>query len=266
MTDTNAGDKVLLVDKGLGLSSSSGQVGAKAVLHKKDVGRGPSALLDVGDTVAMLDKGVGQATHKGGKVVIIDSLEDQSLSEYDDVDKGKFSVVNSPTAHENYALRCASNGASIKSLPGDGLNYYPQRGDKFKLHIRLGTEYSGAEMWFGAQNYDTTGPGYSVGMRHRASSTDSTAERGVFLQTYGGTGVNKTATFSTQADTYYTVEVRWGFPTISASVYHDGDFIESIQLDDSQWDSGGVGFDTSQSESPGPWEMYWDGVRKTGEI
>jgi hypothetical protein len=74
-------------------------------------------------------------TRSGSGVTIVDSFEDQDLAEYTGAstsDSGK-SIVTSPVLDGTYALELTSFESGMYSVPGDGLNAYPTKGDVFNL-------------------------------------------------------------------------------------------------------------------------------------
>lgn len=87
---------------------------------------------------------------------LITGFEDGDLTEFSG-DTGSFDVnQNAPVYDGNYSLKCqlsGGNNVGIISASGDGLNYYPTRGDKIEAYVRA----QDAENFNGLFAYGTGG-------------------------------------------------------------------------------------------------------------
>lgn len=66
---------------------------------------------------------------------VIDDFERGNLDPYSG-DLSAWSITTN-AVQGTYAVECSSNVTGIRSDPGDGLNYYPQRGDKFRYRLQF---------------------------------------------------------------------------------------------------------------------------------
>ncbi len=93
---------------------------------------------------------------------MIDDFEDSDLSEYySPSSSGSASITSDPdyllTSNSDHAL-LMDGDQDLRSMPGDGLPYYPQRGDIFEFYIRPTDFYNTPaffRMNFGCQGYGT---------------------------------------------------------------------------------------------------------------
>lgn len=77
----------------------------------------------------------------------VDGYEHNALGTYYSGDAGSFSIVQTPTHQRNFALQAdsaASGGDNIYSVPGDGLENYPDSDQSFKVYVRSTTAGGGS--------------------------------------------------------------------------------------------------------------------------
>lgn len=195
---------------------------------------------------------------------VIENFETGDISEYSG-NTGSYSV-NSGGIDGSYYLQTNSNNTVIKSLPGDGLPYYPSRGDIFEWWAYENGNGNAVETWFGAQDYSGTGGGYNA-----AVVTSTGGETQMRLGTYGGVGDDVTSprTINGAEKEWLRCRLEWADPKLKFKVYdRDGNLYGEISGEDTQFDSGGIGFDTSWSNNSNsePYDQRWDYIRKVGEI
>ncbi|MFW5929949.1 MAG: hypothetical protein ACOCT0_05985 [Halobacteriota archaeon] len=128
-----------------------------------------------------------------------------------------------------------------------GLSIYPERGDRIRYFHR--DNDSAGWLKFGAQD---TGDhyGFRVGSRYADS-----------LQFYKDGSLVEGSDFDMNADEWYEVEIDYGASdpdNITARVYEiDGTEVGNLTVTDTDYDSGGVGFQSLERGGT----MYWDDVR-----
>lgn len=202
---------------------------------------------------------------------LIDSMEDGDMAEYTDNNNVFNAQTETFAEHGSYVAHFSagsgSNSACV-SLEGNGLNYYPSRGDKMTQMVRLGADVNGAGIQFGAQEDRNTFPqGYRATVNH----TNDGAIKIVHQDppgTSGGTYTVASSTIDTTglADSNLEFVVEWGSPTITATLYDSaGSQVGQASGDDSDFDSGGFGFTGSVDSNTGSDQhVYYDFARKTG--
>lgn len=195
---------------------------------------------------------------------LIDDFEDGNIGEYSG-NTGSYSVRSGGISGSNY-LQTSTNNTVIKSLPGDGLPYYPSRGDIVEWWTYENGNGNAAELWLGAQDYSGTGGGYNV-----AVVTSTSGETYMRIGTEGGTGddVGSSTAINGAEKEWVRCRLEWGDPTMTFEVYDtDGNLYGTVSGDDTQYDSGGIGFDTSWSNNSNsePYDQRWDYIRKVGEV
>jgi len=130
-----------------------------------------------------------------------------------------------------------SNSRNEALISTSGLNDYPQRGDEFRyymMEIPSSSDNTGIHTVFGVQ--------------------DSSNWYGVWVQKGSPVRLEKDDSFIAEGSVslvdgqWYEVYVVWGSPTIEVTVYEVDDAgnrqseVETISADDSEYDSGGVGW------------------------
>ncbi|MFB6209151.1 MAG: twin-arginine translocation signal domain-containing protein [Candidatus Nanohaloarchaea archaeon] len=191
---------------------------------------------------------------------IIDNFEDGNLNEYNE-DTGAFEVQTSTAYDGSYALNDTSRNNSIYSSPGDGLNYYPQRGDTIEWQVRKsgGNDQAPPGFFFTGGSHDTGASGYyfyegsgggSDMLIQKWSSGSSSNIASVNIS--GGTPENEWLhgrVESTSSDLTFTL---W-----NAS----GTQLGQVSASDSDHSGQTVVFNAHPGNSNGV--RYWDYVRKT---
>lgn len=183
---------------------------------------------------------------------IIDDWEDNNNNEYYiPSSSGRAMTVSAAAlvADSDYGLRC-DGPARLFSMPGDGLPYYPQRGDTFEFHVcprMFRDEPAFWRMNFGARRYDARDV-YRVEMESEPTAgSDISLEKrssgsNVIIR---ATGDNNGANL----DTTYRVVVDWGFNQIMLNVYEPNGAAASPNLPlsfvDGEYDSGGISWETN---------------------
>lgn len=180
----------------------------------------------------------------------IDDFEDGDLSEYGG-DTGAFDVDGTdPVFEGSFSLKGTTNNSQIASFPGDGLDNYPVRGDVIEFSTFRGNADTGTEMIFGMETAGTNGQFYSA---------ELTADGEIRITIDGGGTGNVLASrdVGTPVGEIFTNTIEWGDPTIRFEVRTaDGAFIGAVEADDTTYDDGGIGWDTTQST--GAPDAMWD--------
>jgi hypothetical protein len=185
-----------------------------------------------------------------GAGTTIDGFEDADLSEYGG-DTGDFAVTQtSPVFDGDFSLKTASNNNSITSF--SRLPTYPTRGDTFRYHIQISGSNAGGEMSFGAGEIDNDQYEAIVdfkGQKFRLNKNPA-----------GSSGITLARTGAAiPADIWLRVRISWGTPTIALSLTRTdtGATIAEVSADDLAYDTGGVGFSSSQSNGSDV-DIQWD--------
>ena len=234
-----------------------------------------SPLVDSGASEFVFVSGTGigsSATGIGSSATVIDDLERGDLSPYIQYGNQNAGITTSPTYEGTYAIAMVGNDNALVSYPGDGLPYYPVRGDVIEYYTWLssgndmGVEIDfcvqhhgyGNEYWYEASlnNFDrSTNPGsVHIGKRKGDSWDIGPIRSGDPLP----------------SDTWLRCRIEIGDPTIAVTGYYpDGSggwtAEATVSMDDTEWSSGGVGWHTSQSGQTGG-DIYADLARKTGTV
>lgn len=188
--------------------------------------------------------------------------EDQgfTLSDYYSGDLPAFSrTTASPVYEGSYSLKANTTTTSfpnIYSSPGDGLNYYPQRGDRILLSASL-TDSAGRIVFgfFAEGSGDTTsGDGYVIQIRDGSVIDLERRDSG------SGT-VIASDSISVQANTEYEIDISSDASTISVDVRDvpADSVVASASTTDDTYSGRGVNFQSSTT-STDP-ETIFDNVR-----
>ena len=229
-----------------------------------------SPLVDSGASEFVFVSGTGI----GSSATVIDDLERGDLSPYIQYgNQNDAGITTSPTYEGTYAIAMAGDDNALVSYPGDGLPYYPVRGDVIEYYTWLssgndmGVEIDFCvqdhgwyenEYWYEASlnNFDrSTNPGsVHIGKRKGDSWDIGPIRSGDPLP----------------SDTWLRCRIEIGDPTIAVTGYYpDGSggwtAEATVSMDDTEWSSGGVGWHTSQSGQTGG-DIYADLARKTGTV
>lgn len=165
---------------------------------------------------------------------VVDDFERANLNPYSYV--GGFSIAGSPASQGTYSLQSDGNSGnmSIVSYQGDGLRYYPTRGDTIKFDIRFNS--TGGKLMFGFFH----GPGGPLNDSYEVDINNSSGAWGIFNDKGDQNRVNlQTDSIPQRTDTWETVEIDThggGIDlTFRGSTLSTGDTARS---------SGGIGFFT----------------------
>ena len=181
---------------------------------------------------------------------VIDDFNDRSLSPYG----GSVAQWGTTTSvvREGTASLVGNFGAGesrrLYSLPGMGLDYYPQQGDTIRYWTRLGTTDAISQFHFGKEN-SNTGDHYEV-------YVDRDNTRFGILKDAASLSVVGMVNFTPQTNTWYEVEIVWGTGgSITARLLNaSGSQLARIDGSDNQFNGRGIGFRTRTS-------AYFDHVR-----
>lgn len=226
------------------------------------------AVVDNGASAFIFEAGTGL----GRNYTWVDSFEDGSMSEYDD---GPFTPVqdSSVATDRDWYLKSESNNNNITS--NSGLNYYPQRGDIIESDTWILGRGNGAETCFFTDGPGSNDPSYGI---HIAITPDDTGVLALIKDSGGGDTFNETGTTKVQQDvdpseieqTWVRCRVEIDNPTMTAKFYNGSDFqnqISEVSVDDGDYTSGGISFDTSPSNTDNDGlEQRWDNFRKVGTV
>lgn len=208
---------------------------------------------------------------------VVDNFEDNGLTEYTTF-AGNFETRTSDVVEGTYGFGNSSNAGSITlihSLEGNGLDYYPQKGDKFSCLMLdpTGTENNLPIVMFGLFNDSGTIRGY--GANHYPSND----EINIVEVADNSFTILQTGTPSISKGTWYDYEVEWHDGSgseadneIVLTVYEVNtgadlstelgrtSTVASIQVNDSQYPSGrGIGFGnfTGAQQAGTTSDRYW---------
>lgn len=134
---------------------------------------------------------------------IIDDFERGNLDPYTIYQVTQATTVNSPVFSGSLSCKITNDGdgeSSIVSMPGDGLNYYPQRGDIFSAFSRVTTDNMNLDIGFAWQNNTSFFASNATGYRLRARNV----QEDFFLQKVVNGSVEKSV-----SDTYELPEDEW---------------------------------------------------------
>lgn len=185
---------------------------------------------------------------------VIDDFEDGDLSEYD-FDRGSTgaSLVSSPTQSGSSALEYA--GTNIEAVSTTGLDAYPSSGDTFSFWVRASGGGDNLNVTWGVQ---TTNP-----HKNRYYAKLKPTDGSFYLFKYkDGSGDQRdyTSGLSLSQDVWYEIEVQWassgGDQTVT--LYDSsGTQLAQLSMTDTEWSSGGIGYDAYLSSGE---SVYFDYV------
>ena len=146
--------------------------------------------------------------------------------------------VGGPTYSGTRALQIKDSSATeMISLPGDGLEDYPEAGDTFKCYVKAMGGADNFNLSWGVQGHSDR---YYVKVKPSSGS--------MYLFKYknnDGTVLDSTSGLSVSQDTWYYIEVVWNTDgTQTVELYDlDGNELGKCSGVDTEWSTGGVGFD-----------------------
>lgn len=201
-------------------------------------------------------------------ISIVDDFEDNDKKEYNVTSGGDgSSIVSSPVFSGSYALSMNgyfdlfANATTIQS--SSGLENYPSAGDTISYYFRYSSSV------FDDPDSSTTDPS-SFLFADQDSSTEDSQRYEVSLRGYslklrrrnsdGTITVLADTSISTSAGVWYFLEINWGSNgsftvTISDT---DGNQIGEVTANDSNYSSGGIGFQSVDATNQG--DQYYDKV------
>jgi len=225
-----------------------------------------SAVADNGDSSFVFEQGTGIQTTPLSKN-IIDDLERGNIDPYQG-EKSAFSASTDRAYNGNWSMKTtATNNSTIRSDPGDGLAYYPTRGDQITLHDWKDDRTRRLEFYFGVS--DLTG----------GSGTGANDGDGYAIIWYGTNIFGREEDFSlirydSGSETYLnTANIRiptneWITYTIDYDLNGDGAISATlsgstgtvtVSAVDTTYDHAGVGWGTGATGGT----QYFDYARKT---
>jgi len=181
----------------------------------------------------------------------IDDFEDGDLAEYSG-DTGSFSVdSSSPTFQGSRSLKTTTNNRSITSF--GRLPVYPGRGDTFQFRLFLDGADAGGEMAWVATDVD-------AGQYEAQASVGKGQFRFVRKdQTGTGTQLDIVPVTPPQG-VFMRCEVEFGDPTISVTWTREdtGTQLATLEADNADFDTGGIGWSSTQSTGSSINTIAWD--------
>jgi len=202
--------------------------------------------------VVQTSSGVVQTTDATGGVTIVDSFEDQNITEYSG-DTGQASVVGSQTVSPvdgSYSLEIQMGSSdtvySIQST--SGLNAYPSKADEFNAYVRASSIPSNLLLTFRFGDL-TNGNYFSTWLED--------AELQLTLYSGGSASSWSTASMTVNAGTWYRFNFQWDDgATFGGS---DGDVtVEAFDTDTGSAVAGPL-TETDSSITAGEIEFYSQG-------
>lgn len=196
------------------------------------------------------DKYNQRFTISSGDAVIVDSFEDGDISEYSG-DKSSFSVVNGKSFRGENSLFTNSNNQDITS--DSGLNSYPSRGDLVTWRLWHQNEDTGTAVRFGPSPAGSNH--YFCGIRGNPQEIQLRSHKN------GSILSNSFSTVSYPTQEWIEARFNWdtiGDGTLVLELYDSGgSFIDSVSINDTNYDSGKVHWSSSpQSSSEKRWMDY----------
>lgn len=183
---------------------------------------------------------------------IIDDWEDNDNNEYYIPSSSGGETTNTSSslvAGSTYGLFC--NGpVQLFSQPGDGLPYYPRRGDQFEFYVEATDFRDTPAFWrmnFASQGYNTDNL-YRVEMESEPTAGSDIS----FEKRSGGSNAIIRATGDENGanlNTTYRVVVDWGHDEMTLRVYEpDGTLASSnlpLSFVDGAYDGGGISWEAN---------------------
>jgi len=182
---------------------------------------------------------------------VVDDFEDNNLNEYSG-NTGSFTTQTSPVYNGSYSLGDVSQNRSIYSDVGDGLPYYPQRGDtvEWRTHQSGGNDVATTGLF---SSGGRSGNGYDF----RPGSVDGTG----YMQIRRWDGGSQTTIASANS---VAVEYEWmrhrvesDASTLTYKVYDSsGNKLGQISATDSTYSNRGIWFGAYPGDTDGV--RNWD--------
>lgn len=190
------------------------------------------------DMGAIIPDDMGAARVDGRGAVIstreVDSFERANLNPYSYV--GGFSINSNRHSEGSYSLRAdgGDGNMSIVSYQGDGLPYYPVRGDTIQLEVQFNT--NSGRLFFGFFH----GSGGSMNDSYEVEVNNGSGAWGIFNDKGSNNRVNLgTGSIPQRSDTWDTLEIDTHGGGIDLSFRGS-----TISTGNTARSSGGIGFFT----------------------
>lgn len=181
---------------------------------------------------------------------MVDGFEDNDLSEYSNT--GGFSTISARSSEGTYCLRAdgGSGNKSTISRSGDGLDYYPERGDTIKFDIQFDTlsnptTPAGTSFMF----WFFHGSG-SIGDDNYQLEFKTNSGEIVLTKDTGSRFVLDSSSANYNADSWMPVEIDTDSSGMTATFGG-----ATVSSSDTELNSRGIGFFTAGGRG------FWDDVR-----
>lgn len=177
-------------------------------------------------------------------VQIIDNFENGNLSKYSG-STGSFSVNNSGSYKGTHHLQInGTYNKHIYSYPGDGLSYYPKRGDKFELY------YYADGFGSGSPPFESI-PSFGVSDSSNYYRCFINGNNGRFDINRISSGNSENSDFqsvSYPSRVWLRIEIDFGYTSsdiVSAKLERTdtNTVLANVSITDTEYDSGGIGFE-----------------------
>jgi tellurite resistance-related uncharacterized protein len=213
-------------------------------IERREYLRGTASVVGastVGAEVAGADRtttgGLGAAADASGTTVVEDFERSDPLADYG-ARTGLYSVTTS-TVYEGGQALVNDGGDFGSAVSTSGLDAYPSRGDEFDYRFNNAADDNFVACHFFAQSETDNPDGYTVGISGQGAWRMWRNVDGSITQI-----ASTDLPTSDQISGWYRAEVRTDDTTVYADLYDDstGNLLASIQADDTNFDSGGIGF------------------------
>lgn len=194
--------------------------------------------------------------------ITVDDFEDGDATEYNistnDAGTDYDVVKDSSNAQEgSYYLKVYgdSDNDRLQVLSTDGLDVYPDAGDKLTYHVNKQTGCTVAGVFFGVQNEDNLSQGNYHFRWYDGSGGDYKAnvDNGTGVETF----FNVDSSYGSGWQKYI---INWGESgEIKFKVVDDGSLVFEKNATDTTWSQGGIGYHAYSYCSGGP-EVWYDNI------
>lgn len=191
---------------------------------------------------------------------IIENFEDSDMSEYSG-DIGSFTTQSDIVFAGQYSVRSnivTQSSRAITSLEGDGLNYYPERGDTFEVRSYHGGQETNGDLYFAVGNH-TNGSTIDNGYRLLVSPRQDRIALFVRNDTNISTIDDKSTTIPSGEWLRWVID--WGDSgDFNINIYDSEDnLLGTVSGNNTDHDSGGIGF--RYFDDSGTGAIHFDEVR-----
>jgi len=168
---------------------------------------------------------------------IVDTFDDGDLAEYTDdannAQNADWGVTTSPTFGGSHAANAPNQDSAALSVPGDGLNYYPQNGDTVEFYARLAGSDSKLIVQLLADSTTSSGStsGVSVGFGTAYRVRLSPRQGSIGLLDESTNGDSDTVGVSPPTNEWLQVTVDFAGSTVDADISStSSNFSESLSI------------------------------------